>query len=69
MDTRLQKRHPTLVLVDDPTDLDEFADALDTLLSDTKTRISLGARAERRAISEFLMDRHLRQYFELLGQY
>lgn len=57
------------LLVDDPTDLEEFANAVDLLLSDTKTRDSLGSKAAGRAISRFLMDRHLTQYFELLGRY
>lgn len=57
------------VLIDDPTDLGKFANAIRVLLSDAETRDSLGARAERRAISRFLMDRHLMQYFELLGRY
>lgn len=55
------------VLIDDPTNLEEFANALNALLADSATRESLGENAGNRAISRFLMDRHLMQYFELLG--
>ena len=54
------------LLADDPTDLGSFANLSHGLLSDEATRDSLGTGARRRAISEFLMDRHLMQYLMLL---
>ena len=54
------------VLVDDPADLDAFAQALRELLCDPDRARRLGAAAERRAREEFLGLRHLLQFASLV---
>lgn len=52
-------------LVDDPRDLEEFADALRRLLDDPDKAREMGQAARARVTDEFLSDRHLEQYFDL----
>ena len=54
------------VLVDDPHDLDGFATAFDTLLSDHALAERLGNAARARVTQEFLPTRHLLQYADLI---
>jgi trehalose synthase len=53
------------LLLDDPTDLDAFADLLVTVLTDDALAARLGASARERIRERFLGDRHLIQYVEL----
>jgi trehalose synthase len=53
------------LLLDDPTDLDAFCDALVRLLEDRALAQRLGTAARRRVRERFLGDRHLIQYVEL----
>ncbi len=55
------------LLVADPTDLDEFAAALKTLLDDPELAARLGAAAHQRVLDEYLGDRHLTQYVDLFA--
>jgi trehalose synthase len=50
------------LLIDDPGDLAAFGAAVDRLLRDPHEAERLGRNARRRAIEEFLGDRHLAQY-------
>jgi trehalose synthase len=52
-------------LVDDPRDLEAFADALRRLLDDPEKAREMGQAARARVTDEFLSDRHLEQYFDL----
>lgn len=54
------------LLVDDPADLGAFAAALNRLLEDNTLATRLGDRARARAVEEFVGDRHLARYAELL---
>jgi trehalose synthase len=50
------------LLIDDPRDLPTFGAAVERLLRDPEEAERLGGNARRRAIQEFLGDRHLAQY-------
>jgi trehalose synthase len=54
------------LLVDDPTDLVGFAAAANRLLADPSLPRRLGAAARSRAVAEFVGDRHLTRYANLL---
>jgi trehalose synthase len=54
------------LLVDDPTDLGAFAAAANRLLADPSLARRLGAAACSRAVEEFVGDRHLTRYADLL---
>lgn len=54
------------LLVEEPTDLRAFADAIDLLLGDPCYAEELGRGARSRVIDRFLGDRHLAQYASLL---
>ncbi|HTZ08008.1 MAG TPA: glycosyltransferase, partial [Acidimicrobiales bacterium] len=56
----------TGVLLPDPTDLDAYGAALEGLLADATGAAALGERARRHVRDNFLGDRHLLQYAELL---
>lgn len=53
------------LLLDDPTDLDAFAAALQRVLSDDVLAQGLGAAARQRVLDHYLGDRHLMQYVDL----
>jgi len=53
------------LLVDDPTDLEEFGAAVGSLLADPALASRLGEAAYERAHTEFLGDRHLERYAAL----
>jgi trehalose synthase len=53
------------VLIHDPTDLDEFCQALHRVLTDDAVARRLGEAARVRVRDQFLGDRHLRQYVDL----
>lgn len=55
----------TGLLLDDPTDLDGFGDALAALLADPGRRHALGAAAARDAHDRFLHDQHIRAWLVL----
>ena len=54
------------VLIDDPTDLEAVAGAVDGFISDTARAAEVGAAARQRVIDEFLNVRSLLQYLALL---
>jgi trehalose synthase len=54
------------LLVDDPTDLGRCAAAVNRLLADPSLAERLGVAAHARAIEEFVGDRHLTRYADLL---
>jgi trehalose synthase len=56
------------LLVNDPRDPIEFGHAVRRLLDDPPYAEQLGANARRRAVAEFLGDRHLAQYAQLFAQ-
>ena len=56
------------LLVDDPADLESFGAAVERLLRDSEEADTLGRNARRRAIDEFLGDRHLAQYATVLAR-
>ena len=56
------------LLIDDPVDLPAFGNAVETLLRDAAEATRLAHNARQRAVSEFLGDRHLKQYGRLLAQ-
>ncbi|HSJ96005.1 MAG TPA: glycosyltransferase, partial [Myxococcota bacterium] len=56
------------LLLQDPTDLDAFAEALRHLLEDPARALRLGAAARERARERYLGVRHLIQYAELLRE-
>ena len=53
------------LLLDDPRDLDAFADALCRVLDDPELAAKLGAGAHERVYERFLGDRHLEAYADL----
>ena len=55
------------LLIDDPSDLRAFGAAVEQLLRDPAGADQLGQAARRRAVDEFLGDRHLAQYAELFS--
>ena len=55
------------LLVHDPTDLAAFGAATRRLLDDPALATRLGANARRRALEEFVPDRHLEQWAALIG--
>lgn len=55
----------TGLLLDDPTDIDGFGDALAALLADPARRHALGAAAARDAHDRFLHDQHIRAWLVL----
>ena len=56
----------TGVLLEDPTDLDAFGDALAALLRDPDALATYGARAKRHVLEGFVGDTHLRHYADLM---
>jgi trehalose synthase len=56
------------LLIDDPRAPAEFGHAVRRLLDDPSYAEQLGANARRRAVAEFLGDRHLAQYAQLFAQ-
>jgi glycosyltransferase involved in cell wall biosynthesis len=54
------------VLIEDPADLDSFADAIHGLLSDPAHASEVGDAARERVRAHFLGTRHLIQYTALL---
>lgn len=56
------------LLVGDPSDLEAFGGAVEALLSDPADARRVARNARERAVSEFLGDRHLRQYGRLFEQ-
>jgi trehalose synthase len=56
------------LLLDDPEDLDRFAELLTQLLQDAELRDTIGRSAHERVRSKFLLDRHARQYVDLLAE-
>jgi trehalose synthase len=56
------------VLLDDPTDQQEFAAAVCGLLNDTERARRIGEAAQARVKSDFLGSRHLAQYVEICAQ-
>jgi trehalose synthase len=56
----------TGILLDDPTDLDAYADALVGMLTRPAEAARLGENARRHVLEVFVGDRHLLQYSELL---
>jgi trehalose synthase len=54
------------LLVHDPTDLDDFAALLGTVLSDDVLASQLGEAAYQRAVDEFLVDSHLTHWLEVM---
>jgi trehalose synthase len=55
------------VLLDDPSDLAQFARAICDLLADPDSARTMGERARERVRDRFLGDRHLLQYASMLG--
>jgi trehalose synthase len=55
-------------LLADPTDLDEYANAIGRLLADRAGADRMGAGGQQRARSHFLADRHLSQWAELFAR-
>ena len=56
------------ILLEDPTDLVAFGDALRTLLDDPEKAREMGENARRRAIEHFISTRHLSQYVQLFTE-
>ena len=56
------------VLIDDPHDRQGFGAAVDALLRDPAEATRLAQNARRRAIEEFLGDRHLAQYGHMFAR-
>jgi trehalose synthase len=55
------------LLVEDPSDLDEFAEVLRRPLADAALAGRLGAAAHARVLEEYVGDRHLEQYVDLFS--
>jgi trehalose synthase len=56
------------ILLDDPHDLAAYGAAIRFLLDDSDSRDRMGANARRRAVDQFLGDRHLAQWAELFAR-
>jgi trehalose synthase len=56
------------LLVDDPSDLEAFGAAVESLLRDREDAAQLAENAHARVVDEFLGDRHLEQYGALFEQ-
>ena len=56
------------LLLGDPEDLDRFAKLLTELMHDAELRDTIGRSAHERVRSKFLLDRHARQYVDLLTE-
>jgi trehalose synthase len=56
------------ILLEDPTDLVAFGDALRTLLDDPSGAREMGEAARKRAIEHFISTRHLSQYVQLFTE-
>jgi len=54
-------------LLDDPRDLERYADSVCSLLDDPTERNRMGANARQRATRKFLGDRHLEQWVQLFA--
>ena len=54
------------LLIDDPHDLTAFGDAVEHLLREPTEAQRLAHNARQRAAAEFLGDRHLEQWYEIL---
>jgi trehalose synthase len=59
----------TGLLIQNPSDLDEFADDLARVLLDEELRARLGTAAQERVRERFLPVRHLLQYADLIERY
>ena len=57
----------TGLLLDDPHDLQHYADAVCSLLDDAVERDRMGTNARHRALQQFLGDRHLKQWAQLFA--
>ena len=55
------------LLIDDPSDLDAFANALHILLDNPRLAARLGTGGRERVTAEYLGDRHLTQYVDLFA--
>jgi trehalose synthase len=53
------------LLIDDPSDRDEFVRALDHMLGDREDAARMGANARASALERFLADRHLAQWLQV----
>jgi trehalose synthase len=58
----------TGILLHDPSDLEAFGTALHELLVNPNELATLGAAARRRVVSDFVGDKHLAGYAELIGR-
>lgn len=56
----------TGILLDDPTDLDTYGDSLAELLERPREIAQLGENARQRILQDFVTDRHLLQYSDLI---
>jgi trehalose synthase len=56
------------ILLQDPTDLVAFGDALKALLDDPAKAREMGEAARQRAIEHFISTRHLSQYVQLFTE-
>jgi trehalose synthase len=54
------------LLIDDPNDLADFGAAVEHLLRDRDHATRLGRNARQRATTDFLGDRHLEQWYQIL---
>jgi len=54
------------LLLNDPTDPDEFGRAVQSLLDDKELADRMGAAAHKRVTERFLGDRHLLQYADIV---
>lgn len=55
-------------LLADPSDLDQYANAVERLLADRAAADRMGASGQERARNQFLADRHLLQWAELIAR-
>ncbi len=55
------------LLLEDPTDLETFGRLMSRLLGDEQLRSTIGRNAKERVRTHFLLDRHARQYVDLLA--
>lgn len=54
------------LMMDDPTDLDAFAAAVGSLLTDPDRARAMGEAAHQRAVDRFLVDSHLTHWLEVI---